>query len=164
MTHKKTEIAKKLKSLPDLLGVINAYYNCSTGLDITTSPTRADERIVNYLKGLNYLDDRLTNLLMPLQGIDGKGQLPPSQQAMVATILQHLKQASPTQLLPVIQLLGTDKQSKQLIAWHTAATLGVHLYRLPVGLLPTQITELETFIRLWQRESLLLPIALTRSL
>ncbi len=37
MTHKKTEVAKKLKSLPDLLGVINAYYNCSTGLDITPS-------------------------------------------------------------------------------------------------------------------------------
>ena len=35
MTHKKTEVAKKLKSLPDLLGAINAYYDCSTGLDIT---------------------------------------------------------------------------------------------------------------------------------
>ncbi len=34
MTHKKTEVAKKLKSLPDLLGAINAYYDCSTGLDI----------------------------------------------------------------------------------------------------------------------------------
>ena len=35
MTHKKTEVAKKLKSLPDLLGAINAYYDCSTGLDMT---------------------------------------------------------------------------------------------------------------------------------
>ena len=35
MTHKKTGVAKKLKSLPDLLGAINAYYDCSTGLDIT---------------------------------------------------------------------------------------------------------------------------------
>ena len=34
MTHKKTEVAKKLKSLPDLLGAINVYYDCSTGLDI----------------------------------------------------------------------------------------------------------------------------------
>ena len=32
---------------------------------LTTSPIRADERIVNYLKGLNYLDDRLTPLLIP---------------------------------------------------------------------------------------------------
>ncbi len=35
MTHKKTGVAKKLKSLPDLLDAINAYYDCSTGLDIT---------------------------------------------------------------------------------------------------------------------------------
>ena len=35
MTHKKTGVAKKLKSLPDLLGAINAYYDCSTGLDIS---------------------------------------------------------------------------------------------------------------------------------
>ncbi len=34
MTQKKTEVAKKPKSLPDLLGAINAYYDCSTGLDI----------------------------------------------------------------------------------------------------------------------------------
>ncbi len=37
MTHKKTEVAKKLKSLPDLLGAINAYYDCSTRLDIIYS-------------------------------------------------------------------------------------------------------------------------------
>ena len=34
MTYKKTEVAKKLKSLPNLLGAINAYYNYSAGLDI----------------------------------------------------------------------------------------------------------------------------------
>ncbi len=36
----------------------------------------------------------------------------------------------------------------------------MRLYRLPVELLPTQASELETLARLWQRESLLLPIAL----
>src|SRR5262249_22563499 len=33
---------------------------------LTTSALRADERIVNYLKGLNYLDDRLAPLLVPI--------------------------------------------------------------------------------------------------
>src|SRR5215475_3253688 len=32
------------------------------GQPLSTSPLRADERIVNYLKGLNYLDDRLASL------------------------------------------------------------------------------------------------------
>ena len=39
---------------------------------LTTSALRADERIVNYLKGLNYLDDRLTPLLAPLE-VTGDG-------------------------------------------------------------------------------------------
>src|ERR1051326_507529 len=34
---------------------------------LTTSPIRADERLVNYIKGLNYLDDRLSSLLVPVR-------------------------------------------------------------------------------------------------
>src|SRR5439155_13907902 len=48
---------------------------------LTTSPLRAEERIVNYLKGLNYLDDRLATLLTPLAGgpLGTSVALPPSQ-------------------------------------------------------------------------------------
>jgi hypothetical protein len=38
--------------------------------------------------------------------------------------------------------------------------LGLRVYRLPCGFLPGQAAELETLAKLWQRESLLLPIAL----
>lgn len=126
---------------------------------LTTSALRADERVVNYLKGLNYLDDRLSPLLLPLDVAPDLTLLPPSQQAIVATVLQHLQQTAFSSL-PIIQLLGTDTASKQLIAGCCAQQLGLHLYRLPIQLLPTQTAELETFVRLWQRESLLLPIAL----
>ena len=34
---------------------------------LITSPLRADERIVSAMKGLNYLDDRLTPLLVPME-------------------------------------------------------------------------------------------------
>ena len=44
---------------------------------LTTSPLRADERIVNYIKGLNYLDDRLALLLSPLD-VSATTQLPAS--------------------------------------------------------------------------------------
>jgi AAA+ superfamily predicted ATPase len=46
------------------------------------------------------------------------------------------------------------------VAQQAAQQLGLFLYRLPAELLPAQAAELETFVRLWQRESLLLPIAL----
>ena len=125
---------------------------------LTTSALRADERIVNYIKGLNYLDDRLTPLLMPMEHTNTV--LPPSQQAAIATILQSLQQTVPPQNSLVLQLLGADSESKQLVARQAAQELNLSLYRLPVELLPVQAAELETFVRLWQRESLLLPIAL----
>ncbi|MGD8405175.1 MAG: ATP-binding protein [Anaerolineales bacterium] len=140
---------------------------------LTTSPIRADERIVNYLKGLNYLDDRLTPLLIPFdapfeatQGNpadagDGSSKpptLPPSQAALAQMAAQSL-QLSATRP-PLIQLVGADTVSKQLVAGHAAGSLGLTLFRLPAESLPAQAGELETLARLWERESSLLPIAL----
>ncbi len=125
---------------------------------LTTSALRADERIVNYIKGLDYLDDRLTTLVVPLEADAEQKNPPASQQSLVTTIIQQL-QRSPS-VLPVLQLVGPDALSKQLIANHAAATLQRHLYRIPADMIPTQATDLETLARLWHRESLLLPIAL----
>ena len=130
------------------------------GQPLTTSPLRADERIVNYLKGLNYLDDRLSPLLTHLPAETAEGDLPPSQQAQAESIVANLKQSPADERLPVIQLLGPDQSSKQAVAAHAALALGLRTYRLPVTLLPGQAGELETFARLWQRESLLLPVTL----
>ncbi len=125
---------------------------------LITSAIRADERIVNYIKGLNYLDDRLATLVMPVE--TNVGILPPSQKTIVDKIISHLKQANSATHLPIIELLGSDSSSKEVIASHTAAVFGLQLYRLPSGLLPTQAAELETFLRLWQRESILMPVAI----
>ncbi len=127
---------------------------------LTTSALRADERIVNHIKGLSYLDDRLAPLLAPLETSGSEIELPPSQQKLAASIIQQLKHPTYWRSPPVIQLLGADSLSKQLIAQQTSAELGLHLYRLPVELLPSQASELEIFARLWHRETLLLPIAL----
>ncbi|HEX6899539.1 MAG TPA: ATP-binding protein [Thermoanaerobaculia bacterium] len=127
---------------------------------LTTSALRADERIVNFLKGLNYLDDRLSPLLLPLGPPDGEIDLPPSQAAAVRAILRQLEGAQPGRRLPVFQLLGPDAPSKRLVAWHAAATLDLGLYRLPVEMMPTQVADLETLARLVQRESALAPFAL----
>ncbi len=127
---------------------------------LTTSPLRADERIVNFLKGLNYLDDRLAPLLRPLDLPRSDADLPHSQRGAVDRILRRLQQVASPQSLPVVQLLGVDPSSKQLVASHVAASLGLRVYFLPAALLPPQIAELETLARLWQRESLLLPVAL----
>jgi hypothetical protein len=125
---------------------------------LTTSALRADERIVNALKGLNYLDDRLAPLL---QGLGPAVQaLPPSQQSVVETARNYLQRNASGQPWPLLGLVGTDTVSSQLTARTIATGLGLPLYRLPLEVLPTTTNELETLARLWQRESLLSPVAL----
>ena len=127
---------------------------------LTASPLRADERIVDYVKGLNYVDDRLGPLLTPLEVPDENAQLPQSQMATAELIVRHLKQSTAARDLPVVQLLGADTPSKLLVAAHAARALGLRVYRLPAALLPAQAIEIENLSRLWQRECQLLPTAL----
>lgn len=124
---------------------------------LTTSALRADERVVSYIKGLNYLDDRLAPLVVPMAPAV-QDDMPASQREAVRRIVEHLTQPS----CPVAQiaLSGRDRESKQLVARAAALSLGLHLYRLPVDSLPAHPGELETLARLWQRECLLLPLAL----
>jgi hypothetical protein len=126
---------------------------------LTTSALRADERIVNYLKGLNYLDDRLAPLLAPLDAADPHDLLA-SQQPVVDAIDARLNTSPGDRKLPVVQLLGRDTPTKALVAGVAAARLGLRVFRLQVGVLPSQPGDLEAFARLWHRESLLLPAAL----
>jgi ATPase family associated with various cellular activities (AAA) len=132
----------------------------SAAQPLTSSALRADERIVNFLKGLNYLDDRFSSFLAPMDRAMRITDLSPSQDAVVESILRLWQNAAETGSLPVMQLLGPDAVSKQLVARHAAAQLQRHLYRLPLELLPAAPADLETLARLWERESRLLPLAL----
>jgi len=132
----------------------------TAGQSLTASALRADERIVNYIKGLNYLDDRVARLVSALPANDENAALPPSQQCAAESISQEIEKVVALQRLPVVQLLGRDSSGKQAIAAQVANGFRLVLYRLPAELLPTQSVELETFNRLLQRETRLLPIAL----
>ncbi len=123
---------------------------------LTTSALRADERIVNYAKGLNYIDDRLAPMLSPLPQVLAD-TLPLSQQAVVKSVVGIL--STPRNPGPVI-LLGRDRESKRRVAAAIGVALGLHFYRLPADMLPTHVGELENLARLWQRDSLLSPLAL----
>jgi hypothetical protein len=125
---------------------------------LTVSALRADERVVNYLKGIAYLDDRLAPLVSPLP--DPTGDIPASQSAVADHIVKQLDAVSGTDAPPTVQLLGNDSASKQIIAALACRALGHRLYRLDWSVLPTAPAELESLARLWQRESLLLRVAL----
>ena len=124
------------------------------GQPLVTSGLRADERIVNFIKGLNELDERLEPLLTPLQA--APGELPASQQVPVLAAMDLLGRIPS----PTIQLLGPDSLSKQLVAAEVAARMDARLYRMPAEALPTQAGDLETVARLWSREQMLQRAAL----
>jgi len=128
------------------------------GTPLTGSPLRADERIVNFLKGVTYLDDRLTSLLSPLPEVGD--DVPASQREVTELALRQWRAASVDRPPPAIQLLGTDPASKQIVAGLICAALGRRPMRLDAGLLPGAPADLESLARLWQREAMLLPVAL----
>ena len=134
--------------------------SASAATALTSSPLRADERIVNYLKGLNALDERLATL-MTAPSDATPDELSESQQDVADAVLARLRNVPADGAVPAIQLLGTDPASKQAVARAVCSAIGrPQLYRIAVEALPTQRNEIETLARLWQRESVLLPVAL----
>jgi ATPase family associated with various cellular activities (AAA) len=128
---------------------------------LTHSPLRLDERILHFIKGLNYLDERLLPLLQPLDDESESGSTLLTEYGQRAHEICRTLEITPAgHRPPVVHLLGNDVLVKRGLAKAVADELGLRAYRLPAELLPTQAAELETLAALWQRESLLLPVAL----
>jgi hypothetical protein len=119
------------------------------GRTLTHSPLRIDERILHYLAGSSMLDERLAGLLLPLSPIE---ELVPSQESLADELAATWAGAED---LPVIQLCGLERSSKQAVAAAACARLGLDLYRMPVSALPTDPADLARLVRLWRREGLL---------
>ena len=116
----------------------------------------ADERIVNFAKGMNYLDPRVA----PLVTVLPSAALPASQQDVARSIANTLGQVPHGQPLPIVQLLGSDSASKRAVARAVADLMQAQALELASDLLPPGIAEQEELQRLWQRENQLLSLAL----
>ena len=135
---------------------------------LIASPFRISERILHFLAGLPALDERLHTLVRPITPPD---LLPRSfadlaQQIALAwtsaltsndadnpvsSSLQNTP--SPT---PVIELCGSDPEVNRSVAAQVCADLRLQLFSLaPAAFSQPSLTEQGSFLRLWNRESIL---------
>jgi ATPase family associated with various cellular activities (AAA)/Winged helix domain, variant len=125
------------------------------GEPLITSRLQADDRIVNFVKGLNLLDERLARRLLPAG--DAAAALSPSQEAAVDRALASLQVDGPP---PAIQLLGRDPVVRRCVAARAALRAGLDLLELPPERIPADSADLTDLLLLWRREAQLLPLAL----
>lgn len=127
------------------------------GETLATSPLRIQERVLHHLAGLHCLDERLQPLVKPA----GKSShLAPSHLALARQIATAWSQASAETGLPVVQLCGNANAGKRAIAADAASVLGLRLHVLATSRLPHTASEMDTLLRLWEREAVLSASAL----
>lgn len=119
------------------------------GNALVASPLRVDERILHYLTGVQYLDQRLQTLLHAVQA---SSSLVPSHQQLIEQIDHAWTQHLSGSLLPVIQLTGDDGASLRTVASETCRRLNLELQELSAEALPTDWQQLKTLQTLCDRE------------
>jgi ATPase family associated with various cellular activities (AAA) len=116
---------------------------------VATSPLRIDERILHYLTGISYLDQRLHGLLQP---VPLSSELVPSHQR-IADQLTRLW--SEQKVGEAIELFGNDDAAMRAIPAVACGALKVPLYAIRAVDIPATPSERDALIHLWERESLL---------
>ena len=124
------------------------------GHGLTSAPLHIDERVLHYLAGVNRLDERLEGVLLP------KSQ--PQWMAEEHIHLANELKSRIGQLPPAaaLHLCGDDPAAQENVAARVALDLGREPYVLRMDDVPSSAAELEQFLHLWMRESLLLPAML----
>ena len=125
------------------------------GASLTNSPLTIDERVLHFLTGIQYLDERLVGLLRAVHPMD---DIAPSHAAQGHYIAVAWSQ--PHRQVPVIHLCGADELTKRAVAASGSAEAGFGLYGLAADQIPANAQEVENLARLWERESILTASAL----
>jgi hypothetical protein len=120
---------------------------------LTSSPLAIQERILHYLAGVQYLDDRLRAMVRPVAAPE---QLASSHRATSEEIASIWSRAGRQERLPVIELCGDERSGKRAIAAAASGMLGLQLHAVAAWTLPhTGAAELSSLLRLWEREAIL---------
>jgi hypothetical protein len=118
-------------------------------------PLRLEERLVDYLRGINRLDGRLTQFLQPVI----PAPLAPEHRTLVESLQRSLQAGARTGPWPVVNLTGPRGTGKRTVARALCDLLGLHLYGLDLRRLPPPGPERQEILRLLEREAVLAQMA-----
>jgi len=122
----------------------------AAGQTVTSSPLRIQESVLHYLAGVPALDEKLQPLL---RAVPEPHALPPSQQAIAEQIAATWTNSEAA--ARVVQLCGTATSGKRDIAAAACAMCGLRLYVARTWSLPQNANDIETLLRIWEREAVL---------
>jgi AAA+ superfamily predicted ATPase len=129
----------------------------AAGTALALSPLRIDERVLHYLAGVQYLDERLAGLAKP---VGAPSELIPSHRTLMERIAAVLEKAAISGSFPVVQLCGEDGAGQRAVAAAACARLGLRLHVMPALTIPLDSREQDALMRLWEREAVLSGCAL----
>jgi hypothetical protein len=125
--------------------------------NFTNSGLKLDERILNFLLDIPYLDPRLSDQVSIVRE---STVLTISQMVIVQAIREALTSQHNQEYHSIIQLTGTENADKLLTASVVAQSLGLILYQFPLHTISTHLKEVRELALFWSRESALHPCAL----
>ena len=124
-----------------------------SGSGLTTARLKLDERILHHLTGVSSLDERLAALVEVLATPESD-QFAASHADLIRRIVAIWSATAPGEKVPVIELCGADAGDSRTIAGAAANSMARGLAVLPADLI-AQGADLDSFIRLWEREAIL---------
>jgi hypothetical protein len=127
---------------------------------LVEAPISADERITNYLKGLNVLDARLEHFVRRCESPTAV-PLTASQCRAVEEILATFDEARADAAVgPLVELVGPDQEVLRAVAAAAGQAVGHQVYELVGDRISAAGPDAAELMRLWERETILTPLGL----
>ncbi len=119
-------------------------------------PLRIDERIADYVRGINRLDETLVHLLEPVP----IAPVADAHRELVEGLVRWAESAPVGEPWPPFNLTGAPGVGQRAVAREFCARLGLQLYDLDPRRVPVQDAERHQLLHLVERESVLSRLAL----
>lgn len=153
-------LASRDSFLPDAplrrFGLLNLESGPLSAAIPSARPLRLDDRIADYLLGVNRPDERIAALLRPM----APALLAPPHKDLLDGLVRILVTGAGPRPWPILNLTGSPGIGKRSVSRALCDLLGLQLYSLDTGRLPPPGPERQAMVHLIEREAVLSRFAL----